>query len=135
MARVPLPLGLQRCHPCLQGADPFFLLANHRQQVHDQLVDDHWRLFPVRGIKRQSFGQWEGGNHTGDPRDVQPIDPEMVHAAFIAQNPANFQQKLADEPCAVILHLYPLKAYTFFGNLIVRSVGRMPQTQLSAASL
>jgi hypothetical protein len=35
----------------------------------------------------------------------------MVHAAFIAQNPANFQQKLADEPCAVILHFYPLKAY------------------------
>src|SRR6266480_1519512 len=44
-------------------------------------------------------------------RDVQPICPGMVHAAFIAQNPANFQQKLADEPCAVILHFYPLKAY------------------------
>jgi hypothetical protein len=35
----------------------------------------------------------------------------MVHAAFIAQNPANFQQKLADEPAAIILHFYPLKAY------------------------
>src|SRR4051794_7624412 len=44
-------------------------------------------------------------------RDVQPFCPGMVHAAFIAQNPANFQQKLADEPAAIILHFYPLKAY------------------------
>jgi hypothetical protein len=41
----------------------------------------------------------------------------MVHAAFIAQNPANFQQKLADEPCAVILHFYPLKAYELASEL------------------
>jgi hypothetical protein len=69
IARVPLPLGLQSCHPCLKGSDPFFLLPNHRQQVNDQLLDDYWRLFPARGIKRQSVGQWEGDIHSGDPRD------------------------------------------------------------------
>jgi hypothetical protein len=42
---------------------------------------------------------------------VQPISPWIANAAFIAQNPADFQQKLADEPCAVILPFYPLKAY------------------------
>jgi hypothetical protein len=30
-----------------------------------------------------------------------------VNAAFIAQNPARFQQKPKDEPCAVTLHPYP----------------------------
>ena len=111
MARVPLPLGLQRCHPCLQGSAPFVVLPNHRQPVNDPLLDDHWRLFPVRAIKRQSFGQGEGGHHRGDPREVQPMCPGMVPAALIIQHPAHVPQKLADEPWAVILHLYPLKAY------------------------
>ena len=42
---------------------------------------------------------------------VQPVFPWGVNAAVIAQNSANFQQKLADEPCAVTLYCYPLKAY------------------------
>ena len=64
--RVSLHLGLQSCHPCLKGADPFVLLPNHRQQVNDHLLDDPWRLFPARGIKRQSLGQWKGGATTAE---------------------------------------------------------------------
>ena len=113
--RVPLPLGLEGCHPCLKGAHPFFLLPNHRQQVDDQFLDDHRRLFPAwdpAAVLRAVGGR----QPQGDPRDVQPVFPWMVNAAVIAQNPANFQQKLADEPGAVILYCYPLKAYGLFSS-------------------
>jgi transposase len=39
--------------------------------------------------------------------------PWGVNAALITQKPANFQQKLVDEPRVAILHFYPLKAYVF----------------------
>jgi hypothetical protein len=39
--------------------------------------------------------------------------PWVVNAALITQHPANFQQKLVDEPGGAILHVYPLKAYDF----------------------
>jgi hypothetical protein len=40
--------------------------------------------------------------------------PWVVNAALITQNPANFQQKLVDEPGVALLHSYPLKAYEFY---------------------
>jgi len=85
-----------------------------RLAAHDLIVwkdDGVMQKTPTGDIKRQSFGQRDGGNHSGYPRDGQSIFPWVVTAALIAQIPANCQQKLADEPCVVTLHFSPLKAY------------------------
>jgi uncharacterized membrane protein YebE (DUF533 family) len=70
------------------------------------------------GVCSQLVGS--SGNASGSGKEatiaetlarVNPFSHGGVTAALIAQNSVNFQQKLVDEPCAIALYGYPLKAY------------------------
>jgi hypothetical protein len=109
-----LQAGFKFRKPRLKRLEASVLLLGDRQQLDDHLLDDERRLFPAVGIKRQSFGQWDRSHHSGHPRGKHLVSPWVVHAAVIAQTPEDFQQKIQDEPRAVILHPYPLNPYPRF---------------------
>lgn len=111
MVRVLLRPCFEGHHLRLKGPHPFFLVPSHSQQVDDQLLERQQASVPMWWDQAAVLRAVGGRQPRQRPSRCAAMFPWVVNATLIIKNPANFQQKLVDEPGVAILHFYPLQAY------------------------